>query len=154
MFCPLVEVGVELGGRPSAGTGRGCDDLGATLCGVGAECSLSWLCHSRGLDHPARWPETRVATRVVAHAAPSARGHTAALLRDRVGRPGGVCPVAVSPDRPPGLASPLARQYRGHLSARRQCSVAPAAPLRAPAGDAVGWPGHRLCGPAPAPQLY
>src|SRR5215468_5192398 len=107
LLCPLVGMGVELVGRAPAGTSRGRDDLGATVCGVGAECPLSRVCHSSGVDRAARRAETRLARGVVAHAAPGARSRAAALLRARLGRSGVVRPLVVSTYRAAGLASGL-----------------------------------------------
>src|SRR5258706_15622860 len=115
LLCPLVAVGVELVGRPPAGPGSGCDDLGATLCGVSGECSLSGMRHSGGVDCPAGWAETRVARGVVAHAPPSARGRPPPLLRARLGRSGIAYPVVGSPDRAAGLASGIPDQPRPAL---------------------------------------
>src|SRR5215468_11943148 len=144
LLCPLVGMGVELVGRAPAGTSRGRDDLGATVCGVGAECPLSRVCHSSGVDRAARRAETRLARGVVAHAAPGARSRAAALLRARLGRSGVVRPLVVSTYRAAGLASGVAHQYGGHLSARHQYPVSPIAQLRAAARHPVGWQGNRL----------
>jgi hypothetical protein len=68
------------------------------------------------------------------------RGWTVLVLTDR----GFVCPMAVLADRPPGLASVFAHQYRRYLSARWDAVLSPLEELCPPAGDALAGPGHRL----------
>src|SRR4030095_8535004 len=55
---------------------------------------------------------------MAAPVAPAAAGPPTWLDRARVDGSGLVCPVAVLADRPPGLASGFAHQYRRYLLAR------------------------------------
>src|SRR5262249_62280188 len=97
---------------------------------LGAERALSWLCDSRRLDRAARGQETRLAARVVAHAASSARRSASSLLCPGLGRSGAVCALVVSAHRAAGLASVVAHPYGWDLSARSQCLISTAAQLR------------------------
>src|SRR4029450_2456789 len=66
------------------------------------------------------------------------------LDRARVDGSGLVCPVAVLADRPPGLASVFAHQYRRYLSARWDAGLSPLEEACPPAGDALAGPGDAL----------
>ena len=101
--------------------------LGTAVCGLGGQCGLSRVCHSRRLGDPARGRQTRLAAGVAAAVAAAAPGHPARLDGDRVGRSGLVCPVAVSADHAPGLASVFAHQHGRQLSACRGALLAPLA---------------------------
>src|SRR4029453_2892943 len=76
--------------------------------------------------------------------APAAAGPPTWLDRARVDGSGLVCPVAVLADRPPGLVSVFAHQYRRYLSARWDAVLLPLEELCPPAGDALAGPGHCL----------
>ena len=93
--------------------------LGPALCGPGGQCGLSGLCDPRGLGHPARGRQARLAPRVAAPVAPAAARHPPRLDGDRAGRSRLVCPVAVSAHHAAGLASVFAHQHGRHLSAGR-----------------------------------
>src|SRR5438132_4346512 len=81
--------------------------------------NLSWVCHSGRLGGAACQYQTCVAARMAAAVASAAAGSPTRLDRARVDGSGLVCPLAVSADRPPGLAPVFAYQYRRDLSARR-----------------------------------
>jgi hypothetical protein len=154
MLCAVSGVGTEVVGGGATGAGFGRDDLGATLCGVGDQRALSWLCHSRSVDRVTRHGEARVAGGVAAHAAPGAGGGAAPLLCDRLGRSRLVCAVVIPAHRALRLASAVTDQYRRHVSARGQCALSALARVGAPTGDTVGRAGHSVCGAAAAAKLY
>src|SRR6266542_2444197 len=88
----------------------GCQQLGRPVCGPGRLRGLSRLRHPSRLDYLAGRKETRLAPRVVAHAAAAAPSHPARLDRAGSGRPRLVRALVVQEDRQGGLASILAHQ--------------------------------------------
>ena len=146
----LVETGV-LVGEPA---GPRCDHLGHALYRLGAQRGLSRLCHPSGLDRPGGHGQTCLAARVVAHAAPGAPGGSPVVDGHRPGRPGLVRPLAVSADRPAGVAPVFAHQHGGHLSAPGPGAWGGPADLGARAGHGLAGNRYRLQRPSPPAALH
>ena len=87
LLCGPAGLGRELVAGHATGVGHRCHDLGPTLCGVGGQRSLSWLCHPGRVGDPARERQTCLATGMAAPAAPAAPrrppGWTVIVLADR-----------------------------------------------------------------------
>ncbi len=110
--------------QPKQGMDR--DDQNPSACleqapshGVGLQRRLSWLCHTRGLDHPSGQPAPYLAPRMVAAAAHAAPCHPYGLDGHRAGRSRAVCRLVVSAYRPLRLAPLLAHQRRRDVSSHR-----------------------------------
>ena len=110
LLCAAVGLGTARVGREPTGAGAGCHPVGTTVCGAGDQCGLSGLCDPGGLGGTAGGTQAGLETGMVAVAAALTACPAAREARDCVGRSGLVGPLAVSPDRAPGLASVLADQ--------------------------------------------
>ena len=154
VLCAVIGVGAELVGGASTGRGRRCDDLGATVCGVGGQRAVSRLCDSGGVDRVTRDGEARVARGMAAHAAPGAGGGAAPLLCDCLSRSGVVCPLVVSAHRALGWHPVLRINTGGTFRPARDVHDHPLRELR-PRPAHSGWGrARRLQGPRARPQLY
>jgi hypothetical protein len=89
-------MGAELVGREPAGLSRGCYGLRTTLCGLGDQRALSWLCDSRGVDGVTGGRETCLARRVATNVASGTNRRAASLLCDGSGGSRFVRPLALS----------------------------------------------------------
>src|SRR5262245_46748667 len=120
-------MGAELVGGDTTSIGRRCDDVRATVCGVGGERGVPGLCDSSGVDGISGDGEARVAQGVATDAGPGASGGAAPLLCDCPSGSRLICALALSAHRALGVASGVTDQYGRHLSARyeRPLSTAP-----------------------------
>jgi hypothetical protein len=154
VLCPAVGLGRgPVGGHPIGPSPR-CHDLGHPLYRLGDQRGLSGLCHPGGLDRPGGHSQTCLAAGVVAHAAPGPPGGAPIVDGPRAGRPGPVCPLAVSAHHAAGVAPVFAHQYRWDLSAQgpRARSVPEELGPRARYGLAGNR--HRLQRPSPPAALH
>lgn len=131
----------------TTGVGDCGDGVGGTGRRVGRPGRLSWRCHAGGVGRRARHAQTRLAARVATAGAPAAPGAPAGRDSARLGRSGGVGPMAVAAHPPPGLASVCAHQHGGELAAHGGDLLAAFEDLCAAAGHDVARHGRGLSAP-------
>ena len=92
-------------------------------------------------DHPAGHPAPCLAPRVATEVVSAAAGHASPLDGERPGGSRVVCWLAVSTQRPGGLACLVAHQERGHISPRSPGALPPVDQRRTAPGPVLA--GHR-----------
>ena len=146
-FAPLLRWVLQWWEGSQLAPGARRHHLGRPVCRAGDQCALPRLRHPGGLGrlarHRQRGLESRVAAPAAAPAGHGARNHDG----HRLGRPGAVCPLAVSGHYSPGVASPAARQRRGPVSASRLGPLAAVAYLGARTGHPLAGFRHGLQDP-------
>ena len=119
LLCAPHHLGLEGMAVEPVGLGLGRHQFGRPIHRAVDQYPLSRHCVPRGLEDHAGQRSTRLETRMDRAFALGSPPGSCWMERDRYDRPRVVCPLAVSPDRCSGLASPDAHHKQEHVSQER-----------------------------------